>query len=341
MRVHLFGLLSAAGLATGLSGAIAIGQSEADTFEAHVAAARAAAGREYTEIMPLCDAPTSIQPGQPPAAATQPLVDRSRWHAEPVKVFDNLYWVGQTDVSVWAVTTSGGIIVVDTIYDYSVEDEVVEGLKKLGLDPAKIKYAIVSHGHSDHHGGAKYLQEHFGTRVLLSAMDWDLLDRSPEPKPKRDMIVNDGQTLTLGDTTLTMYFTPGHTLGTISTLIPVQDGGKPHLAALWGGTAFLWQGSSTRANYMAREVGDRFWFETYINSARRFRDIVEKAGADVLLSNHTAWDGSKVKLPALLTRKPGGPHPYVVGNDSVKRYLTVAEECAKAGLLRSSSRQAH
>lgn len=92
---------------------------------------------------------------------------------------------------------------------------------------------------------------------------------------------------------------------------------------------------------MAREVGDRFWFETYINSARRFRDIVEKAGADVLLSNHTAWDGSKVKLPALLTRKPGGPHPYVVGNDSVKRYLTVAEECAKAGLLRSSSRQAH
>jgi len=64
------------------------------------------------------------------------------------------------------------------------------------------------------------------------------------------------------------------------------------------------------------------------------RDVVEKAGADVLLSNHTIYDGSKVKLPALAKRKPAEPHPYVVGTDSVKRYLTVADECAKAGLLR-------
>ena len=54
----------------------------------------------------------------------------------------------------------------------------------------------------------------------------------------------------------------------------------------------------------------------------------------MVLSNHTNFDGSKTKLPALATRKPGDPHPYVVGADSVARYLTVAEECAKAGLLR-------
>ena len=39
---------------------------------------------------------------------------------------------------------------------------------------------------------------------------------------------------------LTLYLTPGHTLGTISTLIPVKDGGTPHLAAEWGGTGFNW-----------------------------------------------------------------------------------------------------
>ena len=60
---------------------------------------------------------------------------------------------------------------------------------------------------------------------------------------------------------------------------------------------------------------------------------MDKAGADVLLSNHTIYDGSKVKLPALSKRKPGDPHPYVVGTESVKRYLTVADECAKAGLV--------
>ena len=61
-----------------------------------------------------------------------------------MKVFDNFYFVGQTEYSAWAVNTSDGIILIDTIYDYSVEDEVVNGLKKLGLDPSKIKYAIVT-----------------------------------------------------------------------------------------------------------------------------------------------------------------------------------------------------
>jgi metallo-beta-lactamase class B len=184
----------------------------------------------------------------------------------------------------------------------------------------------------DHVGGAKYLQEHFGTRVLLAAEDWDLLDRSTYTKPKRDLVVTDGQKLTLGDVTLTLYITPGHTLGTISTLIPVKDGGRPHLVAEWGGTMFNW--IQQRARYITAERNDRFWFDTYRRSASRFRDIATRAGADVLISNHTNYDGSKRKLPALAMRKAGDPHPFVVGTDSVQRYMTVVEECATAGLLR-------
>jgi len=67
---------------------------------------------------------------------------------------------------------------------------------------------------------------------------------------------------------------------------------------------------------------------------QRGADIVAKAGADVLISNHTIFDGSKTKLPAMATRKPGGPHPYVIGTESVLRYLKVAEECAAAAMLR-------
>jgi len=253
-------------------------------------------------------------------------------HAEPVKVCDNLYFVGQTGYSAWAVTTSAGIIRVDALWDYSVEDEVVGGLKKLGLDPAQIKYAIVSHGHGDHSGGAKYLQDHFGTRIILSAADWDLLDRSTGTRPKRDMVATDGQKLTLGATTLTMYVTPGHTLGTISTIIPVTDGGTPHVVAEWGGTMFNW--TRNRTAYITPERPDRFWFETYSRSAERFRGIAAQAGADVLISNHTNFDGSKTKLPALAARKAGDPHPYVIGNDAVKRFLVMVDECAQAGLER-------
>ena len=52
------------------------------------------------------------------------------------------------------------------------------------------------------------------------------------------MVVKDGQQLTLGDTTLTFVHTFGHTPGTMSTIVPVKDNGKPHVAALWGGTGF-------------------------------------------------------------------------------------------------------
>jgi metallo-beta-lactamase class B len=247
-------------------------------------------------------------------------------------VFDNFYFVGQAEHSAWAVSTAEGIIVVDALFDYSVEDAIVGGLKKLGFDPAAIKYVIVSHGHIDHAGGAKYLQDRFGARIIAAEEDWDAMSRNtqPWPKPKRDMVAVDGQKLTLGDTTLTIYKTPGHTLGTLSTLIPVKDRGKPHLAVEVGGTAFNWLRGG--AEYRGKPNG--FWFETYSDSARRLREIVEKAGVDVLLSNHTIYDGSKEKLPALLKRKPGEPHPYVVGTDSVKRYLTVADECARAGFLR-------
>jgi metallo-beta-lactamase class B len=133
------------------------------------------------------------------------------------------------------------------------------------------------------------------------------------------MVAADGQTLTLGDTKLTLYITPGHTPGTLSVLIPVRDGGRPHLAALWGGTGLN---------------ADRDSLEKYIASARRFDDVVEKAGADIILSNHTDWDGSKINLPQLKTRAPGSPNPYVVGNDAARRYLKVAEECATARVMR-------
>ena len=223
-------------------------QSSGSRVEAHVAAAKAAAGltspasstesaRSGPAATPAAPRPATPRPAGPPP--------RESWHAEPVKVFDNLYFLGQTEYSVWAVKTSEGIILIDAIFDYSVDDEVVGGLKELGLDPATIKYVVISHGHSDHSGGAKYLQDRFNAHVILTAADWDLLDKSNGTKPRRDMVATDGQKLTLGDTTLTLYITPGHTMGTLSTLIPVTDNGAPHVAASWGGTAFNWVANRT------------------------------------------------------------------------------------------------
>jgi metallo-beta-lactamase class B len=313
----------------------AAGVSEA--AQTHIEAARAAAGTMWEGVFqPVCNGAVSLatppapragganpgnagraggRPGGPPAAPA-----RDTWYAEPQKVFDNLYFVGQTEYSAWALTTPQGIILIDAIYDYSVEAEVDEGLRKLGLNPADIKYVIVSHGHLDHAGGARHLQEKFGARLIMSAADYDLLDRqNPSWKPKRDMVATDGMKLTLGDVTMTLYLTPGHTEGTISTVFPVRDGTAKHVVATWGGTLFNFGRNRPR-------------LESYAQQAERFKEIVTKAGADVMLSNHTVYDGSKTKLPAMKARKAGEKHPYVIGTDGVRRYLTVVGECARAAV---------
>jgi metallo-beta-lactamase class B len=314
----------------------ALSAQSADTVESHILAAQALNAANPTALINLCTPESAARATPQPRRGGQPGVvqqpagppDRSRWAREPMKVFDNLYYVGEREYSSWAVTTSAGIIIIDPIYDYSVEEQVVGGLKKLGLDPAQIKYVVVSHAHRDHAGGAWYLQERFGARVLLTAADWDLLDRNTQkwPKPKRDMVVTDRQQLTLGDTTLTFVHTFGHTPGTMSTILPVKDNGKPHVAALWGGTGFNFT--------ITPERPAAHWFDAYIASAQRFREAATKAGADVFLSNHPSWDGSNDKMARLAKRAAGEPHPYVIGAKSVQSYFTIAEHCARAGKLR-------
>ena len=316
-----------AAIVAGLTAALVTQSSLMPEAQRHVDAARKAAGTEHAAMVDrLCPA---AQPPATPArgggngrqgggAPSPP--PRENWYAEPARVFDNLLFVGMTGLAAWAIPTSDGIIVIDPVFDYSVEASVVEGLTKLGFKPADVKYVLVSHGHGDHAGGAKMLQDRYGARVLMAAADWDLLEQQKPPwLPKRDMIVTDGQMLTLGDTTITMYLTPGHTDGTVSTFIPVRDGANRHLAFLWGGTLF---------NFGP----DRARFEAYAASAARMRDLVATRGADVLLSNHTSYDDTRTKLTALARRRAGERHPYVVGTDSLRAFLSVANECAQAAL---------
>src|ERR1041385_977363 len=143
---------------------------------------------------------------------------RDTWYAEPAKVFDNLYFVGGKVHSSWALTTREGIILIDTIYPYNSEELIVGGMRKLGLDPKNIKYLLISHAHQDHIGGAEMLQKRYGSRVVMSEPDWALVEKLPNRfktmAPKRDVVATDGMKLTLGESTVNIWFTPGHTDGT-------------------------------------------------------------------------------------------------------------------------------
>lgn len=107
-------------------------------------AAKAAAGFDFPGLLAaLCVAqrnapPRDVAPGAPPA-------DRGRWYMEPAKVFDDVYRVGTKGRSSWVLTTGDGLILIDTTYEYETEPVIVGGLRKLGFDPASVKYVIISH----------------------------------------------------------------------------------------------------------------------------------------------------------------------------------------------------
>jgi metallo-beta-lactamase class B len=265
-----------------------------------------------------------------PAYVTNPASAPARdvWYAEPAKIFDNLYFVGGKLHSSWALTTKEGIILIDTIYPYNSEELIIGGMKKLGLDPKNIKYVLISHAHGDHIGGAEMLQTRYGARVVMGGPDWDLVARYPNRyktmAPKRDIVATDGMKITLGDTTVTIWLTPGHTPGTLSYTFTVLDRGKSVNVAYSGGTAFNFVNNTPDPGIKN--------FQTYIESQKHMAAKAAATGATVLLSNHSEFDNAFNKN-RMLAGRGEGPHPYELGADWVQRYFQVMQGCARAAQL--------
>ena len=308
--------------------------SAPDSIEGHLAAGKnAAGGRDNTPdfyglVTALCVAPQNAPP-PPDAPAPRMNPNRASTYLEPQKAFDDLYWMGTPSRSTWALSTSEGIILYDTQGVYDAEDVIVGGLKKLGLDPAAVKYVIISHAHENEVGGAKLMQERYGAHIVMGAGDWDMVDQSvngfPNGKPRRDMVATDGMKITLGGTTATIYLMPGHTPGTISGIFGVHDHGQPLTVAYSGGTEF---------NF----VNDVAHFDTYLASERKFAAIAAAAGATIILGSQSQFDGAALKLKTLADRRPGEPHPLDVGAAAVARYFRIEDECAQAVRLKLLAR---
>jgi len=301
-----------------------------DSIEGHLAAGKnAAGGRDdtpdfYGLVTAICVAPLNGAP-RPDAPAPRPNPNRKNAYLEPKKAFDDLYWMGTPSRSSWALTTSDGIILYDTHGVYESEDLIVGGLKKLGLDPAMVKYVIISHAHLNEVGGAKLMQERYGARIVMGAGDWDLVAESvngfPTGKPKRDIVATDGMKITLGGRTVTLYLLPGHTPGSIGGIFQVHDQGKPLTVAYSGGTEFNFP-------------NDVPHFDTYLASVRKFASIAAAAGATIIMGNQSQFDNAAPRLRMLADRRPGEAHPLEVGAAAVTRYFKIEDECAQAVRLR-------
>ena len=308
-------------------------------IQAAIESAKTAAGFEFLgTLVRTCLLPQSggeDTRDNVPSYVTNPASAPARdtWYAEPAKVFDNLYFVGGKLHSSWALTTKEGIILIDTIYPYNSEELIIGGMRKLGLDPKNIKYVLISHAHTDHIGGAEMLQVRYGARVVMGGPDWELVEKYPNRyttmAPKRDIVATDGMKITLGDTAITIWLTPGHTPGTLSYTFTVLDRGRVVNVAYSGGTAFNFVNNTPDPGIKN--------FQIYIDSQKHIAAKANFTGATVLLSNHSEFDNAFNKN-RMLAGRGNGPHPYELGADWVQRYFQVMQGCARAAQLRLEQR---
>ena len=237
---------------------------------------------------------------------------------KPFRIFDDVAVVGTTFVQATALLTAKGVILIDAMG--SPDDArkiIVPGLRAVGVNPAHITYVVATHGHDDHFGGAQYLADTYGARVMMHKADWDLIaEERPEHAPKRDLEIADGQKLTLGDTTIVFHHTPGHTPGTVSPIFPVRWRGRRHTAMLWGGT-------NPPATVAAKRA--------YLSSVRTAAAAMRKAGVDVELNGHGGADYGLTRIEQL--RAGATKNPFIIGPARTQRFMKVMETMLRGRIL--------
>lgn len=332
MKSLTVNILAAAALAAPIG--VALAQTPPTTVDGYLGAAKIAAGTDWAgTFLRLCiPVPAGLQAAGAPAAGVgapgtpRRPPPREMWYAKPAKVADNLYFLGTKIHNAWAIVGSQGIIIIEALFDYAAKDEILDGLKTLGLDKKNVKYVILSHAHADHDGGAKLLQDEIpGVHLLYGAEDWEAVDKSTNHaggKPKHDMVGTDGMRVSVGDASVQIITMPGHTPGTLSYLFEVRDNGKPLRVAYVGGTAIPFNASAA-------------YYDGYIASSKKMAKAAADYGATALMSNHSEFDDAFFKAHSATNRQPGEPNPLEVGADGVARYFSVVQNCAAATKIRA------
>jgi metallo-beta-lactamase class B len=178
------------------------------------------------------------------------------------RLFDNFYWVGQTGIGAWIITSDNGYIVYDAMNNTAdARDIIVPAMVKAGMDPKNIKYLVFGHYHGDHTGGGRYLQKISGAKAVMHWADWELylrpfraaggtggFVRNGTPAPEdlepmtRDIEATDGMEITIGNrqkVTATIYQMTGHTPGSLGMIVPVRYENRDHpILIVTAGNAF-------------------------------------------------------------------------------------------------------
>src|SRR6476660_8332924 len=210
----------------------------------------------------------------------------------PHKIIANIYYVGTKTLSSFLIVTPQGNILLDSTYERNVP-VIQKSVSDLGFKFSDIKILLGNHAHGDHQEGDAMVKQLTGAQVVAMAEDVETL-KAIKPGGKEhpiDRIIHDGDSVTLGGTTLVAHLTAGHTPGCTTWTTKVRDAGKDYNVVFH--CSLRAQGNLTPA------VVDQF--------NRSFK-VVRALPCGVPLGDHGAQYNMQEKYAKL---KPGAPNPFI------------------------------
>jgi len=249
------------------------------------------------------------------------------YYSKPFRIIDNLYYIGNRDVSVHLLDTGAGLVLIDTAFPQTVY-QVLENIRLLGFDPADIKTIIHTHAHYDHCGGTRALVELTGAVTYLGKNDVSIIEKDHlktwadfygvefYEQFRIDNTLDDNQELKFGNTAIKFISTPGHTDGTMSVFFDVLENEKTYRVGLHGGPGL---------NTLSREVMKHYDLPEknrtdFLNSLEKLKKIP----VDIMLGAHPGQNNTFEKI----AKKTGSYNPFI-NTEDWPRFLNKLEADAR------------
>jgi metallo-beta-lactamase class B len=230
----------------------------------------------------------------------------------PHKIVGNLYYVGTESLGSFLIATPEGNILINSDYEATVP-VIRDSIEKLGFHFADTKILLGSHAHADHMEGDAMVKELTGAKLMAMEQDIPALTKiTPGGKPHViDRVLHDGDTVTLGGTTLVAHLTPGHTRGCTSWSTKIADGGKIYDVVIIGSIGVN-PGYQLVDNKEVPQIADE-----YMRSFKVLRGLP----CDIPLGSHPAM----YNMPEKYARIGATPNPFI-DPEGYKKEIDINEQ---------------